>query len=56
MSKQGMPGTEETQKEFEAPELTVIGDAQEVVQGVPKIGYDFHGLSSPPFEFESDEE
>lgn len=45
-----------TQGEFEVPELTVIGEAGDVVLGVPFSGLDYRGMSSPEFEFESDEE
>ena len=44
------------QPEFEAPELTVIGDAGDVVLGVPLSGWDHRGFSAPSFEFESDDE
>ncbi|HJZ99095.1 MAG TPA: lasso RiPP family leader peptide-containing protein [Candidatus Solibacter sp.] len=42
------------QKKYEAPELTVIGDAQDVVMGSPgdtsEVGFQF----TPDFEFEQD--
>ena len=44
------------QQEFEAPALTVIGDAGDVVLGFPLGGWDHRGLTAPSFEFESDEE
>ena len=43
-------------KEFEAPELTVIGDARAVVLGVPMSGWDHRGLTAPELEFQPDEE
>ena len=46
----------DTVEEFEAPTLTLVGDAQVVVQGTPYSGWDLRGLSAPSFEFESDEE
>ena len=41
---------------FEAPELTLVGSASDVVQGMPFGGWDFRGLMAPSFEFEADEE
>ena len=40
---------------YEAPELTVIGDAGEVVMGIASIGDDSNGHNvSTDFEFEED--
>ena len=44
------------QQEFEAPELTVIGEAGDVVLGMPVSGWDHRGLTAPEFEFKADEE
>jgi hypothetical protein len=41
---------------FEAPELTEVGTAADVVQGMPFGGWDLRGLAAPSFEFEADEE
>ena len=56
MNKDTVTTTDMISEEFEAPELTQIGEARDVVQGVPMSGWDYRGLSSPSFEFESDEE
>lgn len=42
------------QKKYEAPELTLIGEADEVVMGTGGVGPDipFHGAQD--FEFEQD--
>jgi hypothetical protein len=42
------------QKQYEAPELTPIGQADEVVLGYGANGYDFDAYSSGDFEFELD--
>jgi len=42
------------QKKFEAPELTVIGKADEVVMGSNIGGDDYPQLLAPDFEFEHD--
>jgi hypothetical protein len=39
---------------YEAPELTLIGEADEVIQGVGCAGHDGLGLCAPDFEFEED--
>jgi hypothetical protein len=43
------------QKQYEIPELTLIGQAEEVVQGVGGISGDFGMEALPDFEFEQDE-
>ncbi len=49
--------SKEERKEYEAPELNVIGNAADVVMGVPLGGDDFpNGMSEPQFEFEQDDE
>ena len=40
--------------QFEAPELALIGAADEVILGVSGIGDDHIGFSSSDFEFEQD--
>jgi hypothetical protein len=43
------------EKQYEAPELTLIGQAVEVVLGSGMSGSDgFIGQSAPDFEFEQD--
>jgi hypothetical protein len=42
------------QKQYEAPELTLIGKADEVVMGIAGSGDDFPHQSAPDFEFEQD--
>lgn len=42
------------QKNFEAPALTVIGQADEVVMGVGIGSDDIPNLAAPDFEFEHD--
>jgi len=42
------------QKNFEAPALTVIGQADEVVMGSGETGLDFPFQAAPDFEFEQD--
>jgi len=42
------------QKNYEAPELTLIGQASEVVMGLGSWGDDAPQLSAPDFEFEQD--
>ena len=42
------------QRNYEAPELTVIGQAGEVVMGNPGSGLDIPDQSAPDFEFEHD--
>lgn len=42
------------QKQYEAPELTLIGQADEVVLGMSGNGADNNGLSAEDFEFEQD--
>jgi hypothetical protein len=41
-------------KKFEAPELTLIGQAGEVVMGSGLGSGDFPQLAAPDFEFEQD--
>jgi hypothetical protein len=42
------------QKHYEAPQLTVIGDATQVVMGASIGGSDNLQISAPDFEFEQD--
>ena len=42
------------QRQYEAPELTLIGQADEVVLGVGPTGDDLPGISAADFEFEQD--
>ena len=42
------------QKKYEAPELTLIGPADEVVMGTGDGGDDLPHESAPDFEFEQD--
>ena len=42
------------QKEYEAPELTLIGEADELVLGTPTGGIDMIGNGASDFEFEQD--
>jgi len=42
------------QKKYEAPELTLIGQAGEVVMGAPGMGGDLPDQSAADFEFEQD--
>ena len=42
------------QNKFEAPELTVIGKADEVVMGITSIGNDYPMNFGIDFEFEQD--
>jgi hypothetical protein len=42
------------QKQYEAPELMLIGEADEVVLGGPGNGYDDDGQAPGDFEFEQD--
>jgi hypothetical protein len=42
------------QKQYEAPELTLIGEADDVVLGAVGMGDDFGFYSAPDFEFEQD--
>ena len=42
------------QKNFEAPELTLIGQADQVVMGTGVSGFDAPFLVPPDFEFEQD--
>ncbi len=38
-----------------APTLTLIGNANDVILGVPGVGFDGpDGMTEPPFEFEPD--
>jgi hypothetical protein len=42
------------QKKYEVPELTLIGQADEVVMGTESVGLDAPFQSAPDFEFEHD--
>lgn len=42
------------QNKYEAPELTLIGEANDVVMGTDGNGLDFPLETSPDFEFEQD--
>jgi hypothetical protein len=42
------------QKEYQAPELTLIGQAHEVVMGMSGGTDDLIGIVAPDFEFEED--
>jgi hypothetical protein len=42
------------QKKYEAPELTLVGQADEVVMGSGNGGFDSPHLAAPDFEFEQD--
>jgi hypothetical protein len=42
------------QVQYEAPELMLIGQADEVVLGPPNGGPDLLGNTAPDFEFEQD--
>jgi hypothetical protein len=42
------------QKQYEAPELTLIGQADEVVLGMGCGGSDMGEFGAPDFEFEQD--
>jgi hypothetical protein len=42
------------QKKYEAPELTLIGKADDLVMGVGGSGSDIPWQSAPDFEFEHD--
>ena len=42
------------QNKYEAPELTLIGQADEVVMGAVGCGMDFPYEMAPDFEFEQD--
>jgi hypothetical protein len=41
-------------KEYEAPELTLIGEADEMILGFSTPGADGLGNGAPDFEFEQD--
>jgi hypothetical protein len=42
---------------YELPELTFVGDASDVILGMPGGGYDGDvGMTEPPFEFEEDQD
>ena len=41
-------------KKYEAPEVTLVGQAGEVVMGTPGTGFDVPTQASPDFEFEQD--
>jgi hypothetical protein len=42
------------QNKYEAPELTLIGQANDVVMGSGSFGVDMPEQSAPDFEFEQD--
>jgi hypothetical protein len=42
------------EKQYEAPELTFVGQADEVVLGVSGGGDDYIGQTASDFEFEED--
>lgn len=42
------------EKRYETPELTMIGEANEIVMGFAGSGFDFPYESTPDFEFEQD--
>jgi hypothetical protein len=42
------------QKQYEAPELTLIGDAEATVLGMGSTGPDLFGNTAPDFEFVED--
>jgi hypothetical protein len=42
------------QKQYEAPELTLIGEADEMILGFSIPGADGLGNGAPDFEFEQD--
>jgi hypothetical protein len=42
------------QQQYEAPELTLIGQADEVVLGAGCTGFDMSMQGAPDFEFEQD--
>jgi len=42
------------QNKFDAPELTLIGQASEVVMGAGSLGNDVPLQTAPDFEFEQD--
>ncbi len=42
------------EKQYEAPELTVIGQAEEVIMGLGDCGTDLGLELAPDFEFEAD--
>lgn len=47
--------TLETLDDYEAPALTVIGQARAVVLGLPGSGFDgLYGITEPEFEFAED--
>ena len=48
--------TNATSQDFEAPQVTIVGEVADVVQGIPFSGWDHRGMLAPEFEFESDEQ
>lgn len=42
------------QKQYEAPELTLIGEADEIILGISSPGIDVTGIGASDFEFEQD--
>lgn len=42
------------EKQYETPELTLIGQADQVVLGCTGGGFDGQGMCAPDFEFEQD--
>jgi len=56
-STSGAPESAGIRKEYEAPELRIIGEAGEVVLGTPGGGFDGYCLlTNTLFEFEQDDE
>jgi hypothetical protein len=49
-------GESERADEYRPPTLTLIGNIQEVVLGVPGYAWDHNGYSEPIFEFQPDGE
>ena len=53
---QNQAQTDNSQGSYEAPTLTTIGRAKDVILGVSGGGDDLMGYSFPEFEFEPDDE
>ena len=50
-------GSTDSEKKYDAPELTLVGTARDVVLGMPGSGFDGpYGMTEPQFEFETDDE
>ena len=41
-------------KKYETPELTLVGEAEDIVMGTGSLGTDMPHLTGPDFEFEQD--